>query len=985
MRSANVVSSAMLGVIVAVAVASEAQEKAWNALPPLRTPRSNFALTALADGRLLAVGGAGPTGALMTDCEIYDPVARAWTATAPMPMAWPFPELVLLADGRVLLAGLSAGSPLIFDPSTAAWASAAARSRTTPLNHAVLLADGRVFLMGRGVTIAEILDPSTNTWADTSALDADRSDGTLTLLADGRVLVAGGFRLGGTAATTGVVYDPTTDSWTTTGPLVQTRRFHSASRLLDGRVFIAGGGSLVSPYPALGSAEIYDPTTNAWTATAGSMVARTDHTATLLSSGQVLLAGGTPGSGARLDTVEAFEPATGLFLPADPLKQARYAHRAATFSDGTPVVAGGVGDFNATSNAEVYSDPLPDVGPPTVSLVNPTDGSVVSGIVTLEATASDDTGIASVGFYRGASVLLCEVAAPPFQCNWDTATVFAGAHTITAKARDWANKTAQSSAGVTVQDLLPPNVQLTTPAAGATAGNPMLFEATAGDVSGISKVEFLVDGVVVGSDDVQPYQAKISPSRVGAGVHQATAQATDGAGNVATSSAVEFVAPVAPVTAIHDPLLGVPACGGGGDCDSGALLVGRGPLGPEPHMPNTIGGTCLDGFTGVFHSSQSLDRLRIRTTDASPFAAGQTVVVDATVWTASMNDRLDLYYATDAQSPVWTLVATRNPGYPGQRSVTIQFPLAAGADRQAIRGVVRYGSTPVPGQPACFRSGRDDHDDLAFTLGVPTAASGGAAYDANLRTPACLGFGSECDSAAMLVGRGSTGLEPNQPNTTLDSCADGTTGDHLSSPSVERVRVVSSGGPLRRGGSASIQVSVYAHWGSTYERLYLYEAIDTSDTWRYLGSVSPSGFGYKTLSLPYSLIGSATTRAIRAAYRLLGPPASVACAPGAYNDHDDLWFRVDAPAGSHTLAIDGESQEGASGSIEISSSGTPAGSCSAPGRCFQDFPGGASLTLTPVAGPGSVFAGFIGACGGLSACTLPMTEARQVGARFLLN
>jgi hypothetical protein len=979
MRKANVVSGVVLGVVLAAASASEAQ--VWNALPPMRTPRSDFALVRLADGRLLAVGGAGPTGSLITDCEIYDPVARAWTATAPLPTAWAFPELVLLADGRVLLAGTAAGGPLIFDPSTAAWASAAGRARTTPLDHAVQLADGKVFLMGRGATIAEIFDPSTATWADASALDAARPDASLTLLADGRVLVAGGSKAG-TAAATAAVYDPASDSWTTTGPLLQPRRFHSATRLLDGRVLVAGGDSLVSPYPTLGSAEIYDPATNAWMATVGSMVARREHTATPLSSGHVLLAGGTTGSGVRLDTVETFDPATGLFSPVVPLAQARYAHRAVAAVDGAPVVAGGRGDFNATSHVEVYADPLADVAPPSVSLVHPAEGSTLSGLVTLEATATDDTGIVSVGFYRGTSILLCEVAAPPFRCAWDAATVYAGPHTITAKARDWANRTAGSSAAVTVLDLLPPSVTLTQPAAGGRAGDPMLFEATAGDVSGVATVEFLVAGVVVGSDDLYPYQAKVSASRVGAGTHLATARATDGAGNVAISPAVEFVAPVAPTLAIHDPLLGVPACGGGGDCDSGSLLRGRALLGPEPHMPNTIGGTCLDGFTGTFHSSPSLDRLRIRTTDASPFAAGKTVTVDATVWAYSPIDRLDIYYAADALNPVWTLIATKTPPGGGQRVLTTSLVLTAGADRQAIRGVYRYGNNPLPGQPACFRSGRDDHDDLAFTLGVPAAASGGATYDVSLGTPVCLGFGTDCDSAGLLVGRGSTGLEPNQPNTTLDGCTDGASGSYLSSPSVQGIRVVSSSGPLRRGGSATIQATVYAHWGSTYERLYLYEATDVPPTWRYLGSVAPSGFGYQTLSMPYALSGSATTRAIRAAYRLSGPPSSLACTTGQYDDHDDLWFRVDAPPGSHVLAIDGESQGGAAGTIEISISGTPLGTCHVPGPCFQDLPDGASITLNPVAEPGSVFAGFTGACNGPAACTLPMTEAREVGARF---
>ena len=97
MRKANAVSSAVLGVFLAAAGALQAQEKVWNALSPLGTARSNLGLTTLADGRLLAVGGASSTGATGSSCEIYDPLGRTWTATASTVTSFDWPELVLLA------------------------------------------------------------------------------------------------------------------------------------------------------------------------------------------------------------------------------------------------------------------------------------------------------------------------------------------------------------------------------------------------------------------------------------------------------------------------------------------------------------------------------------------------------------------------------------------------------------------------------------------------------------------------------------------------------------------------------------------------------------------------------------------------------------------------------------------------------------------------------------------------------------------------
>ena len=73
------------------------------------------------------------------------------------------------------------------------------------------------------------------------------------------------------------------------------RRGHTATRLSDGRVLIAGGESSSG---ALNQAEIYDPASAMFSATGNMGTARADHTATLLSDGRVLLAGGRDGAGA---------------------------------------------------------------------------------------------------------------------------------------------------------------------------------------------------------------------------------------------------------------------------------------------------------------------------------------------------------------------------------------------------------------------------------------------------------------------------------------------------------------------------------------------------------------------------------------------------------------------------------------------------------------------------------------------------------------
>ena len=84
------------------------------------------------------------------------------------------------------------------------------------------------------------------------------------------------------------------------GSMATARAFHTATLLPDGEVLVAGGGE---PGPA--SAELYDPGTGTWTATASMSTGRAYHTATLLPDGRVLVAGGM---GAGRGSAELYDP-----------------------------------------------------------------------------------------------------------------------------------------------------------------------------------------------------------------------------------------------------------------------------------------------------------------------------------------------------------------------------------------------------------------------------------------------------------------------------------------------------------------------------------------------------------------------------------------------------------------------------------------------------------------------------------------------------
>src|SRR6266849_3260195 len=122
------------------------------------------------------------------------------------------------------------------------------------------------------------------------------------------------------SGSSGVVFAQTAaPSWNYTGSMSTPRLWHTATRLRDGRVLITGGGALSRGPAPLATAEIYDPSTGAFTATRGNMsTAREFPSVTLLRDGRVLIAGGQVCDGANCTlshSAELYDPATDSFTP----------------------------------------------------------------------------------------------------------------------------------------------------------------------------------------------------------------------------------------------------------------------------------------------------------------------------------------------------------------------------------------------------------------------------------------------------------------------------------------------------------------------------------------------------------------------------------------------------------------------------------------------------------------------------------------------
>ena len=140
-------------------------------------------------------------------------------------------------------------------------------------------------------------------------------------------------------------------TFTNTGAMATAREGHSATLLPSGKVLIAGG-CVSGGYTS--SAEAYDSASGLFGAAGTLTVARDGHTATLLPSGKVLIVGGY-NYFPSMPTAEVYDPATGLSSATGAMATAREGHTATLLPSGKVLVTGGL-DANNTvlASAEVY-------------------------------------------------------------------------------------------------------------------------------------------------------------------------------------------------------------------------------------------------------------------------------------------------------------------------------------------------------------------------------------------------------------------------------------------------------------------------------------------------------------------------------------------------------------------------------------------------------------------------------------------------------
>src|SRR5215469_5397700 len=271
-----VVTSAflLLGLFVtglATGLAGSAQPGTFTLTGSMNTARYNHRETLLPSGEVLVTGGLGVNGAYasLASAELYDPKKGRWTLTGSMNAGRTAFTATLLQNGEVLVAGgtdyevTCYATAELYNPSTGVWTLTGSMTQPRCLHSATLLPDGEVLVSGgvnsvystntATVSAAEIYNPETGTWTPTGSLSVSRAEAATLLLDDGEVLSAGGYNNTGNNAqntylTSAEVYDPSTQAWTLTSSISGTVGVPATPALLtNGDALIANDTQFYVP------------------------------------------------------------------------------------------------------------------------------------------------------------------------------------------------------------------------------------------------------------------------------------------------------------------------------------------------------------------------------------------------------------------------------------------------------------------------------------------------------------------------------------------------------------------------------------------------------------------------------------------------------------------------------------------------------------------------------------------------------------------
>ena len=176
---------------------------------------------------------------------------------------------------------------------------------------------------------------------------------------------------------------------------------------------------------------------------------------------------------------------------------------------------------------------------PTSAIISPGNETVVSGTVTIKTSLSDNNGIARAELWKD-EILFHSEYINPFQFSWPTTNETDGTHTLIIKAYDTAGNIGKSATTTVIvnnsADITAPTVSITSPQNESELAGLINIYASASDNSGtVSKVEFYIDGILLGNDSTNPFAFLWDTTNETNGSHTLQAKAYDPSNNIGIS------------------------------------------------------------------------------------------------------------------------------------------------------------------------------------------------------------------------------------------------------------------------------------------------------------------------------------------------------------------------------------------------------------------------------------------------------------------
>jgi N-acetylneuraminic acid mutarotase len=306
----------------------------WFKLAPMMQ-KQNEAATAVVDGHIYVIGGFSANSEdPITRVQVYDPSKDTWSEGVALPEAMHHAGAAVV-DGRIYLVGgfhnaFSKRDPIdhvwMFDPVAKAWVAKAPLPK--PRGALVVAAvNGKIYAAGgeekrpagrpmpQGgapttdpVTDLTVYDPVANSWQTLAPMKYARDHAFVGVI-DGKLYVVGGRNRPKYDITALEMFDPATGKWSDRAPMPTGRSGGNAS-ILDGRMYVFGGeGNPNNPLGVYSKTEAYDAKTDSWTKFGPMPLPRHSLSAATIGN-RIILPGGAPSRGGSqvLDYVDAFAP-----------------------------------------------------------------------------------------------------------------------------------------------------------------------------------------------------------------------------------------------------------------------------------------------------------------------------------------------------------------------------------------------------------------------------------------------------------------------------------------------------------------------------------------------------------------------------------------------------------------------------------------------------------------------------------------------------